>query len=126
MHPDIVKDMAERTPAGWYGLATPKGWDNLVAECHLALKAIDPSYEIHQIKEKFGGLRYYCSLNTDEAKRLVRQAEEAAWGTCQECGVREIEANVTEKTVGVAWHVVACDACYNDLEQAREARLHQN
>jgi hypothetical protein len=41
---------------------------------HLA--AIDPSYVVHQVKEKFGTLRYYCVPN--EPAPEPREAFKAA------------------------------------------------
>lgn len=60
------------------------GWD----------KIVDPLIEycekrgikILQVKEKFGGLRFYTETNTEELDELIRQAEEKCSYTCEECG----------------------------------------
>ena len=36
-----------------------EGWYQLVVDCDKELSQIDPDYQIYQIKEKFGTLRYY-------------------------------------------------------------------
>lgn len=42
------------------GCGIGKGWLHLVVELDEILAQIDPDYQIHQIKEKFGGLRFYA------------------------------------------------------------------
>ena len=40
-------------------LDTGKGWQEIIENLDRELAKIDPNYTIDQIKEKFGGLRYY-------------------------------------------------------------------
>lgn len=88
MEEAIREDIKARTPRGWYGLSIPRGWEDLVAECHQILVRIHPDYEVHQIKEKFGGLRYYCSIPADSlANGVIGAAEARSQKTCQNCGV---------------------------------------
>jgi hypothetical protein len=42
--------------------------------------------EVEQIKEKFGGLRFYYSGGDDEISGMVRMAEAWADIACEECG----------------------------------------
>jgi hypothetical protein len=44
-------------------ISIDEGWYKLVLDCHNEIVRIDPEYRIHQIKEKFGALRYYCELS---------------------------------------------------------------
>ena len=50
-------------PQGWYGFAlgspTPKVWLDALDEVLALLILHDPAFEIHQIKTKFGGVRFY-------------------------------------------------------------------
>lgn len=39
-----------------------------------------------QVKEKFGGLRYYIQNSNDEINHLIREAEEKSYGICDVCG----------------------------------------
>ena len=50
------------------------------------VRQIIPQVVVAQIKEKFGGLRFYYDGGDDEISGMVRMAE--AWGgtTCEECG----------------------------------------
>ncbi len=71
----------------------PKGWkhiiDALVIECDLH------EIEIYQIKEKFGGLRFYTGSTPKWFRDKVVKAEMQSFRTCQDCGahaiVRQIE-----------------------------------
>ena len=45
-----------------------------------------PQVEVDQIKEKFGGLRFYYSGGDDEISGMVRMAEAWADVACEECG----------------------------------------
>lgn len=78
---------------GWYGCAVPEGWKDIVLETDEMLAHIDPDYEIQQIKEKFGTLRYYFysanSLSSIEGKimyAIASAAEAKSSNLCQECG----------------------------------------
>ncbi|WP_062384526.1 hypothetical protein [Demequina iriomotensis] len=73
-----------RCDAGWYGIIT-----RLDAE----LYALVGEYEINQVKEKFGGLRYYCEYPDGTSRHvaercdaLIRAAEAQSFETCEKCG----------------------------------------
>lgn len=84
---DWVADINLRTPPGWYGLASPDGWDHIVKALHEKIKSKFPDYEVYQIKEKFGGLRFYCSVEHDpEVAEWIADAEAASLNTCEKCG----------------------------------------
>ena len=69
------------------------GWALIVMKCHRELQHLDPGYRIAQIKEKFGGLRYYFdstvpydSITYDIMRCVVNEAEAQCARTCQLCG----------------------------------------
>jgi hypothetical protein len=68
------------------------GWKSLVTKVHYDLTELLGDYELVQIKEKFGGLRYYFdtySASTEvhnEAHRIVDEAERVSFTMCEECG----------------------------------------
>jgi hypothetical protein len=45
-----------------------------------------PQVVVAQIKEKFGGLRFYYDGGDDEIRGMVRMAESWAGVACEECG----------------------------------------
>lgn len=100
-----------RIPERWgKRVDTGPGWYPILAELDQQLSAIDPDYVVHQVKEKFGGLRYYCHTDRDELKdqmyQLVRAAEQRAWVTCEECGQ---PGTVHQNNNG--WTRTLCPAC---------------
>lgn len=57
---------------------------------------------VAQIKEKFGGLRFYYDGGDDEISGMVRMAESWASHTCEECGNKGV-------TRGGGWVRTLCD-----------------
>jgi hypothetical protein len=52
----------DRIPEEWGKyLGVPDEWIPRLIQLDAELAEIDPGYEIHQVKIKFGGLRYYFS-----------------------------------------------------------------
>jgi hypothetical protein len=65
-----------------------EGWHPLIQELEEKLNKIDPDFELQQVKEKFGGLRYYaqCSKGGINFHKLIAEAEEKSVTICEECG----------------------------------------
>lgn len=68
------------------------GWHRIVLDLEKALSGLIPSFEIHQVKQKFGTLRFYWSAPDDVpedvlllANALVTAAETASASTCENC-----------------------------------------
>lgn len=55
-----------------------------------------------QVKEKFGGLRFYVQAATDEHYNYITFAESMSYRTCEECGA-------PGKTYTDGWHRTLCD-----------------
>jgi hypothetical protein len=98
---------------GWYGCIAPDGWKDIVLKADEMLSFIDPDYEIHQIKEKFGTLRYYYgstvthgSVQSDIMRAIETWAERRSAFTCETCGkfgeLREL-----------SWIRTLCDECHS-------------
>ena len=60
------------------------GWHQLVAV--LVAEAERTGATIHQVKEKFGGLRFYVSASSTDRDRLIEAAEALSCYTCEQCG----------------------------------------
>jgi hypothetical protein len=91
---DII-DIYNHIPDGWgRWISCGPGWYKTIVETHNKLKFIDPNYEVHQIKEKFGGLRYYIHSNTHEygsmqeriMEDIINAAEQYCSNICEDCG----------------------------------------
>jgi hypothetical protein len=62
---DLNQKYRKHIPKGWYGfdIGTPivPVWMEIIDKIVEGCTAFDPNFEIHQIKLKFGGIRFYCS-----------------------------------------------------------------
>lgn len=113
-----VHDMLEPrfATSGFCGFHPPAGWLDLIVEIDDHLREVNPDYRIVQIKEKFGGLRYYTEGLTGEQRLYVRLMDERSFGICQNCGSTE---NVDQRRHG--WLATLCDAC-NHVDNPRGYR----
>ena len=59
-----------------------------------------------QVKEKFGGLRFYVSNCDDYVRGAVAVAESLSFRVCESCGDRGIRR-------GGGWIRTLCDSCYS-------------
>lgn len=63
---DLIESILEilnRIPRGWgRWISLDSGWYPLIIDLNKKLAELDPDYEAHQVKEKFGSLRYYFGL----------------------------------------------------------------
>lgn len=100
--PQIFTDLYEspRETCMAFGVEHGDGWHDLVRKLCEDIMALDPGpdFKADQIKEKFGGLRFYASgYPEDEEKTkkiwaLINEAEAESYKICEECGSRD---NVT-------------------------------
>lgn len=97
-------DVYARNNGPYYMIEDYEGWKDLVNECHRKLVEIAPDYRVFQIKEKFGGLRYYIDRSSDEICDIIREAESKSTQTCMDCG-----APGSLRYKGY-WMVTLCDA----------------
>ncbi|GAA4407334.1 hypothetical protein [Tsukamurella soli] len=102
-----------RIPDGWgRWISCSKGWYPLLVQLDADLAAIDPGYELHQCKEKYGTLRFYFDTDTDvDAARtrmnaLVDAAEDRSARTCDRCG----EPGAMHVRNGSGWMRTLCAA----------------
>jgi hypothetical protein len=111
------KALQERFPEGhyWRGIDIGNGWMPLVIELDRKLLELVPDYKLLQVKEKFGGLRYYVEgvPFDSEAYRLIEEAESKSYQTCEECGEPGYET-----TSGGYWIKTLCQ----DHDQERIAK----
>ena len=78
--------MQERIDKGSCGAGIGQGWMPLVIALDSQLSVLNPDYIIEQIKEKFGGLRYYASGIAFTDQNLIEEAENKSYSICETCG----------------------------------------
>lgn len=78
------------------------------------------SVYIDQIKEKFGGLRFYYSGGDDEISGMVWLAESLSYRICEHCGTT---LNVGRTT---GWIYTCCWDCLNKNDRAKDLQWKLN
>lgn len=85
---------------------TGSGWAELIRECYQL--CVEYEVDIHQIKEKFGGLRFYTgSVSADKGREFfdaIDAITERSYITCENCG----EPGKLDKT---GWWKTLCPNC---------------
>lgn len=102
-HPRIF---AGKEPS-WSDL--PEGWYRVLDALCTAIETSMTDAELRdfrvtQVKEKYGGLRFYYSGGTEITSGLIESAEECSEKICMECG------DAGRQRSG-GWVVTLCDFC---------------
>ncbi len=98
MHSDY--DYAENVAQGRH---VGDGWRPMVLELIELCKKHD--VRIYQIKEKFGGLRFYSSVAPGGLEQLIWAAEHISFHICEDCGS-------SGKQRSTSWIRTLCDECF--------------
>ena len=107
--PAIVKNLCE----------CDDGWLQIIADLIAELIAAGWDKQICQIKEKFGGLRFYINSGSEEIHDIISKYESLSYETCEVCG----EAGELRKDTGWKggmWYKTMCDKHYNELKEERK------
>lgn len=102
-----VKELLNKFPLSYYkSVDVDEGWYQIVVDCDKELSNLDPDYSIFQIKQKFGGLRYYFEPSDvydgnlfAQMNLIVSKYESIAAVTCEATG----KSGVLMKSRG-AWY----------------------
>ncbi len=95
---------------GWYGLLR-HGLERIAF--YLNDTSTPPRFEVCQVKEKFGTLRFYTYGGNDHIERIVDGMEFASACICEFCG-----ASGTTR-YELSWNHTLCDACLDDYNHGR-------
>ena len=115
-----MKSFGEKCKEAICGVEKLPGWGAPIREIDEFISQYDPDYKVDQIKEKFGGLRFYFSLSKDhsldsktidEIYRFVSEKEEATMSICEQCGVDSKQQNRN------MWISTLCDDCYEQRQK---------
>ena len=101
MIPDNMKSIKGCVPDGWLPLVT-----KLIKD----LDALEEEIYVMQIKEKFGGLRFYIGpYEDDKIMELIDAAEKKSLSMCQSCGKSPASQHINNH-----WVTTLCEECKND------------
>lgn len=122
-YPDDILDILNRIPVEWgRWISCDKGWYKLLVDTNRKMNMMWPNYEIHQVKEKFGSLRFYWGISSEDKDwealdenisktiyeimgDIANSAESRSSRICEDCG----EFGTT--TVLNYWYRTLCPAC---------------
>lgn len=108
----LVTDFPTLFKPGFY-IECGKGWEPLLRQlCEKIapkLKAPNDFFEgcfVVQVKEKFGGLRFYVAWSDTDIEKAIQEAEAESFKTCEECGQPG-----ERRSKASGWQFTACEAC---------------
>ena len=102
LYQDCYKD-PQKTCMAW-GFEVDDGWFDLIYELS---KKLEGHTVACQVKEKYGGLRFYVTSATDEIYAIIDKAEQDSYTICEHCG--KPGTLRTDR-----WHVTLCDECFEE------------
>lgn len=70
--------------AGYFGVGP--GWYGILKRLIEDLIELGWNKQICQVKEKFGGLRFYINGGSEDIFKRIHLAESASYITCEKCG----------------------------------------
>jgi len=143
-YPEIFKqkDLDMRQTSMCWGFSCGDGWFILIDElCSMIQAHIEnenwsisykkekgklpedapmfPQIEATQVKEKYGGLRFYVNHYDDYIRGLISMAETLSYKTCEDCGN-------PGKTNHDGWIITLCDPCRIEYENRLNKRIEQS
>ena len=93
-----------------------EGWDKIIEplveyvdKYNSTVEKEEDKIKILQIKEKFGGLRFYASNKTEELINLIEDAENKSFKTCEFCGSTDDVGQTCD-----GWITTCCRKCIED------------
>ena len=90
-----------------------EGWYQLMHDLLEELLKTDWDKDIHQVKEKFGGLRFYIGSGSEEVYDIISKYEALSYKTCETCG----ETGELRRNLG--WWRTLCDKHHEELKKEK-------
>ena len=109
-----------KTAYQMFGVECGDGWKGLIQpifdyiEKYNLDKSEEEKIEVRQVKEKFGGLRFYTNFVDKTLDEMIRKAESESYLVCEKCGSRE-NIGYTE-----GWIKTCCLNCAKELSKEND------
>ena len=114
-------DQRIRLDGGIVGVGVNDGWRDLIFDLVWDLDAMGVKYQIEQVKEKFGKLRFYAHIVGDATKdqcdafrRRIEACELRSSKVCETCGAPGSTRNIN------GWVSTACSAHERKYEDGNQ------
>jgi hypothetical protein len=101
------------TNAGFF--ECDSGWYQLLKDLIVDLIELGWNKEVCQVKEKFGGLRFYINEESDEMHARISKAERQSYETC------EITGKPGQLRNDIGWYTTLCDEEYQKILEKRNS-----
>lgn len=88
------------------------GWFLLIKELIDDLIKLGWDKQVTQVKEKFGGLRFYINGGSDEMYNRIMDAERLSCEICEICGEKG------ELRTDIGWYLTLCEKHYNEKHKS--------
>jgi hypothetical protein len=88
------------------------GWNIIIKNLIEDLIELGWDKKIVQVKEKFGGLRFYVVNGSDEIYDRISTAEKESYKTCEKCGEKGELRN------DIGWYLTLCENHYNEKKES--------
>lgn len=113
---DRFGHMLQNVYCGW-GLSEDSGWNGLLWRLFETLDSVeDNELQVAQVKEKFGGLRFYVSDATERQDKAISEAESVSFYICEKCGTSH------DVTTEGSWIKTLCTKCRDKHTRERAAQ----
>jgi len=86
------------------------GWYPLIKDLIEDLIKLGWDKQVCQVKEKFGGLRFYINGASNDIHNRISEAETLSYETCEVCGGKG------ELRTKIRWYTTLCDKHYEERE----------
>jgi hypothetical protein len=101
------------TNAGFF--ECDSGWYQLIKDLITDLIELGWNKEVCQIKEKFGGLRFYINEASDEMHARISKAEDLSYQTC------EVTGKPGQLRTDIGWYTTLCEEEYQKILAKRNS-----
>ena len=113
------KDKSAQETLMCFGFECGKGWYQLLDELSAKIEAYNVAHPESpvvavQVKQKFGGLRFYTISSNPEVDAFIDEAEGKAWKTCEVCGSTEDVSSTS------GWITMVCKKCLEAAEKRKK------
>lgn len=97
-----------------FGFEVGDGWFQLIWDlCEKLEPLVDENFEVIQVKEKFGGLRFYAHGANEKIHDIIGKAEDKSYKICEHCGTKGKQTTVN------GWVMSVCNKCLDRIRKER-------
>lgn len=101
----ILDPMGQPWPLEEVKASVGPGWGGLIEKLVDELFKLGWDGGLNQVKEKFGGLRFYTGACSNEQYEAITAAERESLRTCEQCGA---PGGFVDKD---GWYLTLCEKC---------------